>query len=551
MFQKVNGIKTKKYFIPGERFFLFLRIIVITLKYNMKKIKSTFIIVLLLIFHLEAFSQDEIMQENKDKGILTIAVYDVEMAPVMGMQKKEEFSSHDEDQTFSDEEVFDVKQSGKFNARKKRNRSLVKGNSSQVSSFYDSVESIRNSLRVVLESNIVKTKKFECLQISQKTESSYSKIPEFIMSPIIVDFHDKFVEVPIEGSKILAKKKSFLLALEIKILNSATSSIIETYHAKITEEDLNPDFRNMNPSQTMSDIYLNDICQKISSKSIRGLIDAIFPAKIVSIDDGDIYIDRGSGSGFVNGDMIEVYKKGSEIKDPITGKVLGIKDKTIGFLKIVNTVNENLSECKIVNLNNGNKSINVGDFVRKSYKKNNSTNVSQSSNSNSVLEDNYDKKSKDELAKFNAVKSLRIRAADSKKELVKARQLRQKGESMKKEGNNLANRRDSIAGAGTTMARHVDNSIVRDRGERMMEEGEKMIEESKTIEDEIKKLYSDLYNSCDTILIKSNNGKEIVCIPLIFENGLFTVLVRDKVFNIKEDNLDNNSKKRIQIYKSM
>lgn len=429
--------------------------------------------------------------------------------------------------------------------------------------MYDAVESIKNSLRTVLESDIVKTKKFQVLarqdMNSIRTEESIgSKYLEFqsadyLITPKIIDFHDKFIDVPVEGTQLMARKKSFILSLEIKVHNVKEKRIMETYDAKINESDLDINFRNINPNQTMSDLYLNDICQKISLKVVKGLMDIVFPPRIVSIEnDNTVYIDRGSESGIIEGDRFEVRSKGSAIKDLDTGKILGYKGKTIGIIEVIDIVGPNISECKVINLKQQKNKIEKGQFIRKIKEnvteKELTTKHTQDKTINSSY---YDDKSKDELLKFNAVKSLRIRAAHSPKEQVNAKQTRVKGETMVKEGTNLANRSDSVAGAGTTMARHVNNSSVRARGRKMVEEGEYLIQKADNMEKEIQKLYDSLYDSCNTVMLTSSNGKEIICIPLIYEKGIFTVLVRDKVFKIKEENLDDASRKRIQIYKNM
>ena len=491
----------------------------------------------LLLLPYLAFSQSEIEAIKRIERQTTIAVSEVSMSPQM--------------------------LSGKLDVSTNSRRTKWGNGAGARFDVYDAVGSIKNSLRTVLESDIVKTKKFQVLarqdmnsiRAEETIDSKYSEFQsaDYLITPTIIDFHDRFVDVPVEGSQFMARKKSFILSLEIKVHNVKEKRIMETYNAKITESDLDPNFRNMDPNQTMSDLYLNDICQKISFKVVRGLMDIVFPARVVSVEEDLIYIDRGRESGIKEGDMFEIRSKGSAIKDPDTGKILGYKGKTIGIIKVVDIVGANLSECEVVSLKSSKRKIEEGQFVRKLKENFNEQDSSakQASAMKPPVENDYDSKSKDELLKFNAVKSLRIRAADSPRELVRAKQTRVKGESMVKEGTNLANRSDSVAGAGTTMARYVNNSSVRSRGRKMIEEGEVLIKKSDEMEREIQKLYDSLYDSCDTVMITSTDGKDIVCIPLIYENGIFTVLVRNKVFKIKEDAIDDASRKRIQIYKSL
>lgn len=442
------------------------------------------------------------------------------------------------------------------NFRTSRSLSRSRAYTNATNSSFNAIRSIQNSLRAIIESDIVKTKKFNVFSNPNVAlTGEYSSISDsdrylllqdsvdYLLVPTIIDFHDKLTSVPIEGSQLIAKRKSFILSLEVKIHDIKKKKILDSFSAKITEKDLNPDFSNIDPNQTMSDLYLNDICNKLSKNVIIKLLDSLFPARIVDDSDGVFYINRGFESQLKVGDEFEVYSRGREIRDPDTNAVLGYRKQIIGIIKVFEIMGRNLSTCSIVRLRDDNRSIKLNDFVRKVEI------TTPSERSRADIAAKTDTRSKDEISKFNAVKSLRIQAANSSKEIFRANGIIETGKIKIKNGRHLASRQNYVAGQGTDLERYVDTSDVRENGRRMIEEGEKLIEEGEKILEDISKLYQSLYEMCDTVSIKSTSGKEVVCIPLIYQNGIFTVLVRDKVFSIKESLLNEESRSRIQKYK--
>ena len=471
----------------------------------------------------------------------TIVVSDVQMSPEMSLSKRETSRSGEYD-NLTDRSLYSREsrisdRSESRNSRSRESSRYASSNSEKGSSF-NAVESIKKSLRAVLESDIVKTRKFDVLNGRHNDDSV-----DYVMVPTIIAFHDRFVSAYVENSNVPAKRKSFLLAFEIKITDVKSGQILESFNSQVTEGDLDPNFLNMDPNQDMSDLYLKDICQKASKQIIQKLLDAVFPARVADIDGKFILINRGHDSAVKIGDEFDVYAKGRAIRDPDTGAILGHREVQIAKVAVVEVLAQNLSECKILSLKNADTPVIKGHYIRK-IESDDVTDEIQT-----VSRPSPDSLSKDELSKYNAIKSLRIRAAKSGIELKKAKDTIAAGESKIKHGRNLASQRDFTSGAGTTMERRVDNSVVREKGEQLITEGEALVTEGKLMQEDVSKLYQKLYDASDTVIVKSTTGKEIVCVPLVYENSIFTVLVQNRVFQIKESDLDDQSRARIQKYK--
>ncbi len=80
---------------------------------------------------------------------------------------------------------------------------------------------------------------------------------------------------------------------------------------------------------------------------------------IADVDDGIITLNKGSELGLIKGTELTVKRKGKVIKDPATGKVIKIKYKTVGKLKVIES-EKGYSECSVVS----GSGFKIGDLVK-------------------------------------------------------------------------------------------------------------------------------------------------------------------------------------------
>lgn len=83
---------------------------------------------------------------------------------------------------------------------------------------------------------------------------------------------------------------------------------------------------------------------------------------VVGLEGDRILIDLGAKQKIHQGIELQVYREGDEVKHPVTGQVLGRRDKRLGLLKVVE-VKEGFSEAIIVSRPEG-STITAGDLVR-------------------------------------------------------------------------------------------------------------------------------------------------------------------------------------------
>ncbi len=83
---------------------------------------------------------------------------------------------------------------------------------------------------------------------------------------------------------------------------------------------------------------------------------------VVGIDGDRVLIDLGAKQKLHQGMELQVYREGDEVKHPVTGQVLGRRDKRLGLLRVVE-VKEGFSEVLVISLQEG-ATISAGDLVR-------------------------------------------------------------------------------------------------------------------------------------------------------------------------------------------
>jgi hypothetical protein len=124
--------------------------------------------------------------------------------------------------------------------------------------------------------------------------------------------------------------------------------------------------------QTVAGEVLNEVCQQIHDKiKMAGisLDTAVTPkvpkvvlvGKILTIKDGEIYVNLGMDDQILIGDRFPVYAQGEPIIDPDHGDTLGYTDELVGEVEITFLKAAHLSSAKVLR---GKDVIKVRDKVR-------------------------------------------------------------------------------------------------------------------------------------------------------------------------------------------
>ncbi len=111
------------------------------------------------------------------------------------------------------------------------------------------------------------------------------------------------------------------------------------------------------------DTMLTDMVEKIKVvlPPQRDLSSAVGPAIILSVEDGQVYFNRGYEDEISPGDEFVVYTRGDELRDPLTDELLGYTDKRVGRIRVSFVKSAHLSRAEVVEEDG---EIAAGDEVR-------------------------------------------------------------------------------------------------------------------------------------------------------------------------------------------
>uniref|UniRef100_A0A7C4U7I6 Uncharacterized protein n=1 Tax=candidate division WOR-3 bacterium TaxID=2052148 RepID=A0A7C4U7I6_UNCW3 len=119
------------------------------------------------------------------------------------------------------------------------------------------------------------------------------------------------------------------VSIDARLIDTETASIITSKDAYIYNQDI-----------TSIKKMVDDIAQKIAADI------PILEGFVVQTEGNTIYIDIGSDKGMKKGLKVVIYREGEDIRNPITGEVLGKKIIQV-CEAVVNSVQNKLSICNV------------------------------------------------------------------------------------------------------------------------------------------------------------------------------------------------------------
>lgn len=121
-------------------------------------------------------------------------------------------------------------------------------------------------------------------------------------------------------------ERATTLALDIKITDTDTGEI--RYIKRLDETQTSSSCGSA--AQTDATVLLRSAAQKIAT----GLVTSIWPMQVAAVaPDGGVVLNYGEGT-VAPGQVMMLYAKGQEIRDPATGDVLDVETTPLGLIKI-------------------------------------------------------------------------------------------------------------------------------------------------------------------------------------------------------------------------
>jgi TolB-like protein len=227
----------------------------------------------------------------------------------------------------------------------------------------ETVETSTNFLTSELMTFLVKTNKFDVVERSRMkdilaeqefSESGYIspetavKLGKLIGADYFVMGRIEQFQAGLEAKKIpytneVQRQYEGKITVNVRIVDSRGGKIVTANKFTVEHEDRD---RRQDKEVTPDD-FLDALKEKAVKEIVNGVVEGVFPLKIVKIMGDKVYINRGTGVSFKVGDILAVLSQGEGLIDPDTGESLGSAEEEIGRVEVV-TIQKKFSTAKIL-----------------------------------------------------------------------------------------------------------------------------------------------------------------------------------------------------------
>jgi len=173
------------------------------------------------------------------------------------------------------------------------------------------------------------------------------------------------------GGGVHVGKKGYHAAVDVRIINAATGEIVFADSAEHHDTSMSVRVFGIGGGESFNEQkatkVLREAIEKVVAKmtfegsgggaAIAAVTEEVM---IADIDGSTVTLNQGKSAGLTVGQKVNVSRKGKEIKDPATGKVIRVKYKKVGSIEITN-VADKYAEGKIVS----GSGLAVGDIIKK------------------------------------------------------------------------------------------------------------------------------------------------------------------------------------------
>jgi len=240
----------------------------------------------------------------------------------------------------------------------------------------------------MLATEIVKTGKFKVMErdklasvlkeqnlgasgrIDPSTAAQIGKLIglEYIITGAVTEYGQS--ELGGGGGGFAMKKKGYHATVDIRMVDANTGEIVfadsashseATYNVKVFGYGGGEQFDEKKATEVMRAAIIN-LAVKINSAPLTassGPKIVAGPALVADVDGNYVVLNKGRNGGLQEGQEVTLYRPGKTITDPQTGKVLKVRYRKVGVVKL-STVDDGYSEGEVVS----GSGIQVGDSTK-------------------------------------------------------------------------------------------------------------------------------------------------------------------------------------------
>jgi curli biogenesis system outer membrane secretion channel CsgG len=134
----------------------------------------------------------------------------------------------------------------------------------------------------------------------------------------------KTIQLP--GSSRSFQETTWYVSGNMRIVDARSGDILESRKISIAEKP-SQDMNKKRIATLLADAY--------SEQVVLMLMNAIYPIKVAAVGtDQTLYVNRGTDGGLSNGETLQAFRPGREIRDPDTGISLGYEEQDLGTVTL-------------------------------------------------------------------------------------------------------------------------------------------------------------------------------------------------------------------------
>jgi curli biogenesis system outer membrane secretion channel CsgG len=177
---------------------------------------------------------------------------------------------------------------------------------------------------------------------------------DYLLVAALSDFSDAKDGVTVEGQGIVVSRRTVQATMILKIYDATTAALLEAVdvpvqrQSKGTQRVVREGFNN----GAVDDALIEEAAVELANKAATRVVDVVYPARVMSVTDGVVTINRGETTGIAPNQVWEAFATGKELIDPDTGQSLGKEEIKVGEI-VITDVLPKFSKGRVVGENRG------------------------------------------------------------------------------------------------------------------------------------------------------------------------------------------------------
>jgi len=158
---------------------------------------------------------------------------------------------------------------------------------------------------------------------------------DYLLVVGIDDFQDFSDRATFEEISREIERRQVGIGAVARLYDTTTGSLQLSVSAEVEEADAQQYFTEGSRRGDTTEVLYRAVAVALSDAIAEGLVDALYPAKILAKTGQQITFNRGQGAGVEPGQTWLVFALGEELIDPDTGENLGMEEILLGQAEII------------------------------------------------------------------------------------------------------------------------------------------------------------------------------------------------------------------------